>query len=94
LSCKHVYTGQTGKSFRNRFKEHITHIICNQSESKQGDHEYETIDNTMGIIKIAQIGGHLDALERFYIYKASKCKLILKKQYATGTNVLFGLITN
>jgi hypothetical protein len=45
-----------------------------------------------GCNKTAQKGRHLDALERFYVYKASKNKPILNEQYATDTNLLFDLI--
>jgi hypothetical protein len=48
----------------------------------------------MEVIKIAQTGRRLAALERFYIYKASKNKPILNQQCATDTNVLFDLIIN
>jgi hypothetical protein len=48
----------------------------------------------MEVIKTAQKGRHLDALEIFYIYKASKNKPILSEQYATDSNALFDLIIN
>jgi hypothetical protein len=48
----------------------------------------------MEVIKIAQKGKHLDALERFYICKTRKNKSILNEQYATDINVLFDLIIN
>jgi hypothetical protein len=48
----------------------------------------------MEVINIAQKYRHLDALERFYIYKASKNKPILNEQYTTDTSILFDLIIN
>jgi hypothetical protein len=80
---------------RTRYKEHIRDIRFNQTKSKytqnilECNHEYGKIEDTMEVIKIAQKGRHLDALERFYIYKASKNKPILNEQYATDTSVLF-----
>jgi hypothetical protein len=57
------------------------------------DHEYGRTDNSRKI-KVAQEGRHLDVLESFYIYRASKTKPILNKQNVTDTNVLFNLIIN
>jgi hypothetical protein len=80
---------------RTRFKEHIRDIRFNQIKSKyvqhilDFNHEYGTIENTMEIIRTAQKGKYLDVLERFHVYKASKSKPILNKQYGTDSNILF-----
>lgn len=58
------------------------------------NHEYGTVDDTVNIIKLAQRGRHLDALESLYICKASKNKPVFKQQHATDTNVLFDLFTS
>jgi hypothetical protein len=100
ISCDQVYTGQTGREFKTTFKEHIWDIRYNKSKSKYAqhilnhNHEYGTIENTMDVITIALKGKTLDVLERFYIYKASKSQIIINEQYATDSNVLFGLIIN
>jgi hypothetical protein len=98
-SCEQVYIGQTGRELRTRYKEHIRDIRFNQTQSKYAQQYWSLITNmeredTMEAIKTAQKGRHLDAVERFYIYKASKNKPILNEQYATDTNVLFDLVIN
>jgi hypothetical protein len=60
----------------------------------QHDHEYGPIDKTLEILKIVNKGKYLDVLERFHIYRASKCKEILNEQYATESNALFDLVIN
>jgi hypothetical protein len=102
LSCEQVYIGQTGREFRTRYKEHIRDKRFNQtkSESKYAqhilecNHKYGKIEDAMEVIQTAQKGRHLDAQERFYIYKACKNKPILNERYGTDTNVLFDSIIN
>jgi hypothetical protein len=84
LKCREqVYIGPTGREFRTSYKEHIRDIRFNQTKSKYAqnkleyNHEYGMTEVTMEVIKIAQKGRHLDALEIFYICKASKNKPIL-----------------
>jgi hypothetical protein len=58
------------------------------------NHEYGVIEDTMDIIKIAQKGKTLDALERLFMYKTSKSKPMMNGQFTTNSNVLFYLIVN
>jgi hypothetical protein len=45
-------------------------------------------------MKTAQKDRHLETLEGFYIYKASKKKPILNERYAAGANMIFTLSIN
>jgi hypothetical protein len=46
----------------------------------------------MDIIKVSQKGKNFDILERFYIYKATRSKIILNEQHVIDPNVLFDVI--
>jgi hypothetical protein len=56
--CPMKYLGQTGRTFRARFKEHIQDIKNNKSNSKfeqlilDTGHAYNTIDQTMKVLHI------------------------------------------
>jgi hypothetical protein len=98
LSCDQIYVGQTGRSFKIRYKEHISDIRHNKDKSKyalhmlQFSHEYGTIENTLEILKVVNKGKLLDVLERFYIYKANRKKQIMNEQYVVDHNVLFEML--
>jgi hypothetical protein len=38
LSCDHIYVGQTGRSFKTRYEEHISDIRHNKEKSKYALH--------------------------------------------------------
>jgi hypothetical protein len=83
--------GQTGRSFKTQYEEHISNIRHSKENSKyalhmsQSSHEYGTIENTLDVLKLVKKGKLLDVVERFYIYKA-----IRKKK--TDQNVLFEML--
>jgi hypothetical protein len=60
--CPLKYIGQTGRNFNTRFKEHMYNIKSNDSSTGYSKHildarhSYNTIENTMEIIKIGQKG--------------------------------------
>jgi hypothetical protein len=98
LSCDQNYIGQSGRSFKIRYDEHIRDIRFNKDKSKyaskmlQFSHEYGTIDNTLEISKIVNKGNLLDVIERFHIYKTNKVKQIVNEQYVDDQNVLFEIL--
>jgi len=57
----------------------------------QQNHEYDPIDKTVDVLKVASKGKYLDVLERLYIYKTDKCKQILIEQYVGESSVRFDL---
>jgi hypothetical protein len=80
-SCPLKFTGQTGRIFDIRYKEHIHFIKHNKSNSGYSNHTlntghiYGTIIDTMGIIKTGKEGKHLNTLQKCQIYKTSKDNL-------------------
>jgi hypothetical protein len=84
LTCDQVCVGQPGRNFKTRYEEHTNDIRLNKDKSKysvhilQENHEYDPIDKTMEILKMANKGKYLDTWERFYIYRPP---------YAKTTNV-------
>jgi hypothetical protein len=52
-------------------------------------HAYRTITNTMDIVKTAKKGKHLNALEKYYIYKLSKNKLHMNDTHNDIHNPIF-----
>jgi hypothetical protein len=98
LSCDQNYIGQTGRSFKIRYDEHIRDIRFNKEKSKyashilQFSHEYGAIDNTLEILKTVNKGILLDVIERFHIYKTNNVKQIMNEQHVDDYNVLFEIL--
>jgi hypothetical protein len=71
--CNKVYIGQTGRSFKAPYTEHISAIKYNRDKSKYAKHildhlhEYDTKEETMDTIKVMDKGSHMDAEEKFHI---------------------------
>ena len=77
--CDMIYIGQTGRTFLQRYKEHLPtkknllklksnyakHIIDNR-------HKYSDINTNMQVIKFCNKGKYMNAYEEFYIYKQYK----------------------
>jgi hypothetical protein len=74
-SCCGVYLGKTGRSFKTRFKEHVSNIIYNKEKSGYSQHILTTGHvrakdvNSLEVIEIQPKGQYLNTLERYYIYK-------------------------
>jgi hypothetical protein len=64
-NCPFEYIGQTGRTFNTRYKERIYNIKCNNSYIGYSnpildtEHTYDTIQNTMDIIRIDQKGKYI-----------------------------------
>jgi hypothetical protein len=82
MDCPLKYVGQTGRIFNKRYKQHIYDIRTNNSKKGYANHilntghTYGTITNTMEIMETERKGKHLNTLERYHIYKASKDKIV------------------
>jgi hypothetical protein len=69
MDCSLEYTGQTGRTFQTRYKEHIQAIRNNNGNSGYSNnilnagHAYRNIADDMKIIKIETKGKHLNTLE-------------------------------
>jgi hypothetical protein len=61
-SCPKTYIGQTGRSFKTRYKEHIQDIRNNRTKTGFSQHilntghQYNNMENCMNIIKIQEKG--------------------------------------
>jgi hypothetical protein len=93
-NCSNIYTGQTGRSFKTRFKEHIQDIWNNRNKTGYSHHiintghAYDNIENTLNILNTQKKGPFLNTLEKFHIYKAKKNPVIyLMKTAPTSTTL-------
>jgi hypothetical protein len=97
-NCPGIYIGQTGRSFKIRYKEHVQDIKNNKSRTGFSNHifntghAYDTVENTMEILNFQEKGNYLNTLERFHIYKAKKTGGLLNDNYVDNpvfeTNML------
>jgi hypothetical protein len=81
--CPLKYIGQTGRTFKTRFKEHVRNIKNGQNSKfaqhiVDTTHEYQTIDQTMKILHVEKEGRALDTYERFHICEITKQNLQIK----------------
>jgi hypothetical protein len=87
LDCPLRYIGQTGRTFKIRYKEHIQAIRNQNSNSGYSNHilntghTYGTITDTMDIIRKGRKGRHLNTLEKYHIYKISKANVHLNNTH-------------
>jgi hypothetical protein len=71
LSLYNKYIGQTGRTFRIRYKQHINDIKTNEQNPKFAQHildtqdSYNTIDQSIKILCKEKKGPKLNTLERF-----------------------------
>jgi hypothetical protein len=74
MDCPLKYTGQTGRTFKTGYKEHIQATRNNNSNSGYSKHilnmghTYGSITDMMKDLKTQRKGRHLNTLERYYIY--------------------------
>jgi hypothetical protein len=60
LECPKKYIGQTGRTFKTRYKEHIQAILNNRPDTgysrhiKDAGHAYGSIDKTLTILRKAK----------------------------------------
>jgi hypothetical protein len=96
--CRLKYTGQTGRTFKIRFKEHVRDIRNNGHNSRFAQHrvdtthEYRTIDQTMEILHIGKKGLALDIHERFHKYEISKRNMQLNDNFTETFNPIYDVI--
>jgi hypothetical protein len=98
--CLLRYIGQTGRTFKDQYREYIQAVRTNKHTSKYAQHildtghAYGTIEETMDIIQTTKKGHILNTLEQFYIYKLSEKKLQMNDTYTDTHNPIFDLIIN
>jgi hypothetical protein len=93
--CPLIYIGQTGRTFTQRYKEHIAAIKHNKDSSAYSKHilntghAYNTINETMDILKIIKNKRHRDTIEKYYIYQNYKQNLCLNDNSIELNNPIF-----
>jgi hypothetical protein len=98
MDCPLKYIGQTGWTFKTRYKEHIQAVRNNNGNfgySKHilnTGHTYGCITNTMKVLKTERKGKHLNTLERYYMYKMSRDRLQMNDAYVDTHNPIFKII--
>jgi hypothetical protein len=74
MDCPLKYVGQTGQTFKTRYKEHTQAIRSNNGNSWYSNHMFNTghaygsIADAMKVLKTERKGKHLNTLEKYHIY--------------------------
>jgi hypothetical protein len=95
LDCTLKYIWQTERIFSIRYKEHIHAIINKNTNSGYSNHmlnighTYRTVTDTMDAIKTGMKFRHLNAFEKYHIYKISRDKLYMNDIYSDTYNPIF-----
>jgi hypothetical protein len=97
--CPLKYVGQTGRTYRTRYNEHIREIQTNGKTSKYAQrlpnttHNYDNMERTMKILHVEQKGQMLDTLENYYIYTITKQGLQMNEISMSGYNPIYEFLT-
>ena len=93
--CNMIYIGQTGRSFRTRYREHL-HSFKYRTENSRfarhlwdNNHSFGPITSVMKIIQCLPKGTMMDTTEYFHIYKATKLGIQINDKNTTQNNMLF-----
>jgi hypothetical protein len=95
-----VSVGQTGRTFKDSYREHIRAIRTNKHTSKYAQHildkghGYGKMEETVDVIHITREGHLLNTLDRFHMYDLSKEKLQMNDTYADTFNPIFDQLLN
>jgi hypothetical protein len=96
--CNLKYVGQTGCTFRTRYKEHTRELKTNGQKSKYAQHildtihNYDTVEKTMQILQIEKKGRMLNVLESYHIYELTKQKLQMNEALTDNYNLIYIMI--
>ena len=96
--CNMKYIGQTGRSFKVRFKEHFHDFKYNNSKSKYATHLLEnhhsmgTIDDTLEILHTTHKGRSMNTMEQFYIHVETKNGTQINDKSTVKPNKIFDII--
>jgi len=94
-----TYTGQTGRPFKTRFKEHMRDFKYNNRKSKfaqhhlDNGHAIQNMEEIMKIVHVTKKGRMLNTLESFHIYKETKDEnQIIDKLTAKGNEIFEAIL--
>jgi hypothetical protein len=102
MDCNKVYIGQTGRTLRTRYKEHIRSIKYNKEDSGyithilNNTHNYGTIEDVMEKIDQAKRGRIMNIEENLHIYIYKKQNKLIEEQkmkVESSVNGLFDIMT-
>lgn len=97
-NCAKGYLGQTGKSFKTRFKEHQQSIKHGRAsafgtQAYENDHAFNNIEDSLQIIKILNKGRDMNTYEAMEIFLERNNDDNLNEQEMYGNNPLFNCLT-
>jgi len=96
-TCKLAYVGQTSRSLKLRFQEHIRYIRKNNLHSAyaqhilHNQHEYGPMDHLMTLLKPLKNTTMLIPYEQFFIQSLHQEGQLIPKQYPGEQNLLLQL---
>ena len=89
------YIGQTGRSFRMRFREHFRDYKYRTGHSKFAQHLYDSnhsfgpIDTIMNVLHVINKGAMMDTLERYHIHRITSPGTQINDRNTASHNTLF-----
>ena len=93
--CGKAYVGQTVRSFRTRFREHLRDYRYKTGNSKfaqhlrEQNHSFHPINSVMDLLEILKKGAMMDTLERYHIYKVTNLENQINDKSTATCNILF-----
>ena len=94
ISCNLSYVGQTSRSLKVRYKEHIRHNNPKSAYAQHilhNHHEYGTMNNVMTLLKPLNNPNMLISYEQFHFQALHQKGKLIPEQYAGDPNPLFQL---
>ena len=94
-TCDMKYIGQTGRSFKTRFREHLRDFKYNNWKSKfaqhllDRQHSMDEMENIMDVIHITNKGRMMNTIEKYYIYRETKLNNQINDKLTMQPNVIF-----
>ena len=87
--------GQTERSFRTRFREHLWDYRYKMGNSKfaqhlrEHNHSFGPINSAMDILQVVGKGAMMDTLERYHVYKITNLRAQINDKSTATCNILF-----
>jgi len=92
------YTGQTGRSFKVRFQEHLLDFKYNNNRSKfaqqltDNKQAIGNMEDIMEVVHLTKKGKMMDTLEGFRIYRETKAGNEINDKLTVRENAIFETI--
>ena len=93
--CGKKYVGQTGRSFRTRFREHLRDYRYKTGNSKfaqhlqEHNHSFGPLNSFMDILQVIGKGVMMDTFERYHIYKIGNLGTQIHDKNTASCKILF-----